>query len=337
MAVSLQPIPGISGGFRIVGPPGEGTPPVYATSPKKGLPGWAKLALGGILVAGGYVGAAKILQSQGKGFGCPPGENGLPGLCSPPSPSPGGGGGGCACPLNASASCPCDELCVDPSTGQCPTGTSPDSAHPGCCVNLCPATCTQNSECTACGTGVTCAMAAGASSGSCLKQVPGSLEFADPADLFFGVGVSYSYQVFYPVGNCALCNGSVKITWNQGGAFLIVRDQNGNPMRNQRVNLSSPTSAVAPANGWQWTISYKGADGGTQGPFLTDRNGAILMFIVPLGTSNDITPCPGANGTTVAAAGVVTVYATDNPGAAPAVGGVSSQMIQSSAEHEGCF
>ena len=100
--------------------------------------------------------------------------------------------------------------------------------------------------------------------GLCTVQVATTPYFAgEPVD----TSRDHEFQECYtvPLATCETCNGSD--TYDAGGGRIQVLDENRTPMRSALVPLLAISS---PAPGAVWSVKFRGADGGTSSPYLTD-------------------------------------------------------------------
>jgi len=205
--------------------------------------------------------------------------------------------------------CPNGDSCAN-TDGSCPSGSTPDPANPGCCLNACPPSCTSDSGCSGCGSGFVC------EGGECTKQEPKTWDGPGAVELDYTAGYA-STGCFLPVCiQCCKCGLTINLEGTADGGYptatYTLVDAYGRGVPNQEVSLdiSNLPSYIEPYT-----------NGST-----TDANGEIQVILVAPGSGwspwNDIDysgyTCDacggqGSSGNFGGELGTMTIYATDNP------------------------
>lgn len=156
-------------------------------------------------------------------------------------------------------------------------------------MSTCPATCSQDSDCSGCGTGSYCAC------GNCASaKVPNSI--APPTgNIETNDVLTWCSCCVPPFGPCNVCNQND--SYQSGSIKVQVLDSNKCPLPNASVALDVSPSP-SPGAAFSWVIY--GADGGTSSPYLTDSNGEVTLVITPTSKPSnngyDWTPCGACSG-----------------------------------------
>ncbi|HTT14447.1 MAG TPA: Ig-like domain-containing protein [Thermoplasmata archaeon] len=213
-------------------------------------------------------------------------------------------------PCSSGVCCPDGDSCAE-ADGSCPTGSTPDPDNPGCCVNACPESCTEDSDCSACGSGFVC------EGSECTKQTPAYLTLSESQVTYLEEFQYTETCCFYGVGeSCEKCTGNYTL----GNATLTatVVDASGRGVPGVDLDVSAPS-------GSSW-VAYSDGTEYTSNPVPTGSDGTIDIYLTdesaPTGyddPDNDAYPCSacdgnGDTGTLNVDRGDVTVSAPGYPG-----------------------